>query len=230
MAEVRITAGGRRILVPEPPAGDTVWPGTATHPTEATLYELDGSATMPAALARMMSVGRSIGVYAVPVAQYPAGDGLLGPTNDSLRWAAALQAQRHVGDEGLSETQMRGDDQQLASAAAHWWADRLSEGAPAKRTGVVEVDAAAALLAHVPPPTPQQVRKFRDSLEKTIADQLESSGTSYVRMDYDPDHALAGALQSAGISAKDAVTYLPWKTNTFIHQGELTTTGQGDEK
>ncbi|SLH41402.1 hypothetical protein [Mycobacteroides abscessus] len=120
--------------------------------------------------------------------------------------------------------EFRGDSPQLARTAAQWWSDRFSERRAPKKTGVSAIDAAAAVIPRDRPST-QQVEAFRETLRSAINDQLESEGSSYVSMDYDPDRALSGALEAAGIHRGQGVIYLPWKTTTSIQNGRFTATG-----
>ncbi|WP_157931628.1 hypothetical protein [Mycobacteroides abscessus] len=122
----------------------------------------------------------------------------------------------------MTQVQIKGSNAELAAAAAQWWADRFSERLAPEPTGISVVDAVAALVDRTKPGS-EQVEAFRQSLEAAINRQLETDGSSYIKMDYDPDRTLSEALEAAGIDARSGVNYLPWKTTTWIHDGEFTT-------
>lgn len=117
-----------------------------------------------------------------------------------------------------------GNSPELARAAANWWTARFGKRLAAKKTGARALD---AVTAQVPTrlPLDPQAEAFQQSLEATIAEQLESEGRSYVRVDYNPDASLVAALQAAGMHRGAGILYLPWKSSTQIERGQLYTSG-----
>lgn len=115
------------------------------------------------------------------------------------------------------------DAKELATTAAAWWAQRFAAQAAQPRLGIPAVDAASMLLSTLAPPTDEQVAAFREHLEHRLLADLTSdpSGWHRIRMDYQPDEALAGALQAAGKSADDAIIGIPWKTTMYIRDGVI---------
>lgn len=215
---VMVSSGGRRYLAVRP--AETV----STVSSDAVMF--DGVEKNPersvASLLRMgrkMMLGRSVTSTFMPVAQRL--DDFVGALE--LRMAD-VSAKQPKENEDMDDVLARGSNAELAAAAAHWWAERFSERRPAKPIGVPVVAAVAAVIPDESP-AEHQVAAFRQSLEASIAAQLESNGSSYIKMDYDPDRALAAALQAADVDPAHAAIYLPWKTTTFIHKGEFKTQG-----
>lgn len=112
--------------------------------------------------------------------------------------------------------------------AAHWWADRLREGAKQDAAdGMINAFATWA-SGTIPQPTTEQIDRF----EVALADELESFldttewdpdrpdwGSCYrcVDVDYGPCRELANAIEAAGISR----LHLPIKTTMRIDPGRV---------
>lgn len=173
-------------------------------------------------------LGRAAGLHLT--VQRPEADfvkDLPEPPRISLKFRAAAQGQTETQTwdkehRDMTQVQIKGSDAELAAAAAQWWAARFSERLAPEPTGIQAVDAVAALVDRTKPDS-DQIEAFRQSLEAAITTQLESDGSSYIKMDYDPDRTLSAALEAGGLDARDGVNYLPWKTTTWIRGGEFTT-------
>lgn len=108
---------------------------------------------------------------------------------------------------------MNRSNEELAAAAAAWWADRMLSRTAKPRLGIGVVDAAAALASELPGPDADKVAAFRQHLEAEIVIALaKSAGWLTVQMDYDPDVILSNAMEAAGMDPGDGVLDLPWKT------------------
>lgn len=124
-------------------------------------------------------------------------------------------------------------NEELAAAAAAWWADRMQSRTNKPRLGIGVVDAAASLASELPGPDADKVAAFRQHLEARIASALAtSSGWLTVRMDYDPDVILSTAMEAAGIDPRDGVLDLPWKTTMDFRADQITvrSLGKPDEQ
>lgn len=119
-------------------------------------------------------------------------------------------------------------NEELAAAAAAWWADRLQSRTTQPRLGIGVVDAAASLAAALPGHEADKVAAFRRHLEARIASALAtSSGWLTVRMDYDPDVILSTAMEAAGIDPRDSLLDLPWKTAMDFRADQITVRSLG---
>jgi hypothetical protein len=120
------------------------------------------------------------------------------------------------------------DNEELGRVAAAWWTERFGNPpAAAPKIGVDAVDRLTSIMPPVEPPTAAQVQEFREYLEREILAGLGSARFFQVRMDYDPDRVLRGALEAAGFEAGDGVFYLPWKTTMDFEDGQIMVWAEG---
>jgi hypothetical protein len=110
-------------------------------------------------------------------------------------------------------------------AAADWWDSRLGRGRRA--SGAADVDLLMAAARSRVGRSAEEVSAFRaallDTLEKRIAphwDTPKGASRRTVRVDYDPDPALADAAETAGLALENGE--LPIKTVMWIDPGVVT--------
>ena len=111
--------------------------------------------------------------------------------------------------------------EEMARAAAHWWAERADGTARHNNRGGNLASILAGLMADTlnEPPQFGALEKF----EKILAEKIMAAEFPYmwkhIWVDYGPDAILADAAKEAGISCNN----FPWKTGMHIDEekGEI---------
>lgn len=115
-------------------------------------------------------------------------------------------------------------------AAVEWWITQLVGPAQyecGEHSATMDYAVGLALMGRQPPPTEEQIEKFRVAL----AERMEAEITKLMahigggrfrlvtRVDYEPDQILEDALEATG--NKRLGNNLPWKTRVIVSPGEV---------
>jgi hypothetical protein len=116
-------------------------------------------------------------------------------------------------------------NQEMANAAAKWWADKLRNGCHFDNGDSSETGAVSMLLGLMladtlaEKRTPEQVDAFEVALAQSIAQLDVWQECMGFGVDYHPDRILSDAANAAGIVVDGA---LPWKTHMNFMDGKAT--------